>query len=305
MVSLLCCDFIDLIGVIERGLSYSLFVGDISPYILSERDLLSDAVLAAAVGCNPKWLYNAAARLKRPIRRTTADAVWWRLVHTMSTGLRAPVLDAAATATVLLKLSPDVGRVRLQVSADDAVSLSVDLPRFHDCAAVALAAARAFALPRPRGRPRRRPREHTRVTTVEGTTVEWTLSPDELRLLDAVVGCGCDPILLHTTRSKPAASGTARRLRLLVDVSQRRALALSVTLNSLRARPRGVEAREAFRIEGAFFRLVPRMALVTENVVFDVAASWPGVGSHGEAAARTTYLSISGRTFRVVMVPVS
>lgn len=264
--------------------------------------MLSDAVLGAAVGCNPKWLYNAAARLKRPIRRTPADAVWWRLVHAITTGMRAPVLDAATAATLLLRLGPDAGRVRLQASSDDAVSLSVDLSRFHDGAAVALAAARAFTTPRRRGRPRRRPREQTRVTALP-VDAAGELRPDELRVWDAVVGCGCDPILVQAAGTKSVTSGPARRLRLLVDAPPRKTAALAATLNSLGARPRGVEARASFRIEGAFFRTVQRMAFVTGDVAFDVATWWPGVGTHVEAGAHASLLPIGDRAFRAVSAP--
>jgi len=264
--------------------------------------LLSDAVLAAAIGCNPKWLYNAAARLRRPIRRTAADAKWWRLVYTLAAGLGARAQDAAAAASLFLGLAPDAGRVRLPLNGSEAVSLSVDLLRFHDCADVALAAALAFTMPRPRGRPRRRVRNHVTGAqgASDGSAAAWTVHAKALNVLD-VVASACDVIVLRVPHLY-SPHHSPRTLRLLVDISRRRGTALADALNTLGARPRGVESRPTFRFDPSFFRVIQRIALSVGDVAVDLAVWWPGVGTHNEAKARATVVRIADRSFHVADV---
>src|SRR5262245_6153990 len=103
--------------------------------------MFSDTALEIAVGANIKWLYNASRRLRRPLNRSREDAAWWRLTHHLAGRVGISLFDAARASDLLLSGQLDLPRVRLRATPDDTASISVDLARFNDGAALASAAA--------------------------------------------------------------------------------------------------------------------------------------------------------------------
>ena len=73
--------------------------------------MISDAVFSAAVGCQIKWVYNAAHRLTRPGERTAASVAWWRLVHHLAGELGLPLADAERTIIGTLRLLEGCARI--------------------------------------------------------------------------------------------------------------------------------------------------------------------------------------------------
>ena len=273
--------------------------------------MLSDAALGLAVGCDIKWLYNSARRLSRPIRRALDEATWWRLVHHLAVRLGVSLADAAQASDMLLAPGMHPGRVRLRATPDESVSVVVDLGRFHDGAALALAAAQFLAVPRPRGRPK--------IKGTDGTPPQF--SPDEmatvlrLRVLDpaarlsaALDGIpGKDPVddearrvLLSLSDAKipfvivgesaaayHGAPWAATSLDLCADPSPRHSTAFAIVLNSLNAEPRGTATREGFRVDASLLRAVPMLALRIGSLDLNIYHEIGDVGEYQQVALKT------------------
>lgn len=265
--------------------------------------MLSDAALELAVSCDIKWLYNSARRLGKPIRRTMDEATWWRLVHHLSIRLGVPLAGAAQASDMLLAPGMHPGRIRLRATPDESVSIVVDLGRFHDGAALALAAAQFLAVPRARGRPKTR----------EAVGAPAQFSPDEMatvlrlrtleptaRLAAALEGVpgvdsagdGARRVLLSLNdedvpfvvvgESAAAFHGApwpAASLDLCADFSPKHSAAFARALNHLNAQPRGTATRENFVIDATLLRAAPMLALRVGSLDLNI---YPDIGDVGE-----------------------
>ena len=259
--------------------------------------MLSDAALALALGGEIKWLYNSARRLGRPVRRSADDAIWWRLVHHLAVGLGVALADAARSADTLLNTGLTPGRVRLRATRDESVSIGIDLARFHDGAALALAGALHLAVPRARGRPRTRPDAGSAFafSAVEMETVVRRRAMSEPDRLNFALGvllpdaetehAGHTVVRALSTAEVPfALIGTSaavfhcapwvpESLDLCLDTSVRRGAVLAGVLNDLGARPRGVASREGFRFDAALLRASSMLALRVGSLPLNLSPS--------------------------------
>ena len=109
--------------------------------------------MATATCSNPAWLNNARRLLGRRMHRTPSGARWWGLVRLLNHEVGLPLKASAKVADTVLVPGFQTGRLRFAACRDGSASLQVDLQRFHSTANALLAAAFAFANPRPRGRP--------------------------------------------------------------------------------------------------------------------------------------------------------
>ena len=268
--------------------------------------MLTDAALARSIGGEIKWLYNSARRLGRPVRRSLDDAVWWRMVHHLAVGLGVPMVDAARAADTLLAAGMNPGRVRVSATRDESVAISVDLARFHDAAALALACALHMAVPKARGRPRIRTEPDTRpaFTAQEmATIVQLRSMADADRLGLALRIPAFDADANHTGQSVVSAlaqagvpfavAGNAAAafhgapwhadsLDLCADVSVRHGAVLARILNTLEAKPRGAPVREGFEFDSSLVRAVPMLALRVGSLPLNVTSAIDGLGEYSQ-----------------------
>ncbi len=289
--------------------------------------MLSDAALAMAVGCDPKWLYNGARRTRRALERTPANAVWWRLVHHLADGVGVSVANAVRAADALIALGPDAGRVRLKATVDETVAVSIDLSRFHDGAALAIAAAMHLAVPKRRGRPRKRSRQ----TTVEQASLPPAAdtshtAPSRLRSAfsavpvqhtDPVSGMSPELLAAHFLDSGVEfvivgnvadayhnALATDRPVGVCMDfvvsMEGNRAMTLARVLNSLGARPRGVAARNDFTFDSVLVRANDTMALRIAGVPVNIATSVPLVGTFPQVRDAADPVGLEGMNYLVL-----
>ena len=109
--------------------------------------------LAVAVGAPKRWVLNALARLEIP-RGKYEEAVARRLslARQLAEAMRMPLTGAYAAAGVILHETDPHGTWRVE-SADGAVRIEVDLPRFFSAYLPRLALARTHYQEKPRGRP--------------------------------------------------------------------------------------------------------------------------------------------------------
>lgn len=283
--------------------------------------MLTDAELSLAVGCDTKWLYNASQRLRRPLNRTIDDAVWWRLIHHLADGVGVPLAAAAVGADTLLSLGPDAGRVKLRATRDDAVSISVDLSRFYDGAALAAAAALQLATPRPRGRPRKRkivrlalPTPNP-VSSVEERTarllaaleavqhgVSATYSAVQLveTLADAKVAM---VVVGDIAAAYHSLTGPPSGVDLVVDIGGPRAAGMAVVLNRLEASPRSVPVREGFQFDAALIRATDYLALRVAGIALNVGRSFGAAGEYPQLFDSADAVTIGARTYAVISAP--
>lgn len=286
--------------------------------------MLSDATLELAVGCDIKWLYNSARRLDKPIRRTMDEAIWWRLVHSLAVRLGVPLADAALAADMLLTPSMHPGRVRLRATPDESVSIVVDLGRFHDGAALALAAAQFLAIPRARGRPKTR--------EVVGAPAQF--SPDEmatvlrLRVLDPAARLSAaldgvpdkDPVGDDARRVLLSLSGenvpfvivgesaaafhgapwAATSLDLCADLSPKHSVPFARVLNHLNAQPRGTATREGFQIDGSLLRASPMLALRIGSLRLNIYPEVADVGEYQQVAVQSVRVGLDASTVLIL-----
>jgi len=283
--------------------------------------LLSDAALALAIGCEIKWLYNSARRLDKPIDRSPEGAVWWRMVHHFAVGLGVPVAEAAAAADAVLVRGMQPARVRLRATKDESVSVVVDLARFHDGAAIALATAQCSAIPRPRGRPRTRPDAgHVLQFTVdEMSNVSRLRSlPPTARLdraLEAIPGAGptAKDFVQHLGEAGVAfaliggvaaayhgAPWRPMSLELCVDLSSRHAATLARILNDLGALPRGAATRTGFLFDAALLRSQNLVALSVGSLEVNVFVALADVGDYQRVAAASEPAELGRLVVRIL-----
>jgi hypothetical protein len=281
--------------------------------------MLSDAALAIAADTDAKWLYNASRRLKRPLLRTFQAARWWRLVHHLAGRLRIQLADAARAADSLLSQGSELTRVRLRGTPDDSVGVSVDLSRFHDGAAIAIAAALHMAVPRRRGRPAR-----PRRTTASGSQpLRRPLGDPPLRLANALAsvsantGGGSTASALHLCSALseggvPYVIGGAiatsyhgqghpsESIDLIADFSSRHARSLSHVLNRLGAFPRGVPLRDAFAYDAALVRSAACLALRFEGIALNVLPGLPAIGEFTQVKEQSELVALDRLSYRVL-----
>lgn len=110
--------------------------------------------LATAVGCDVKWLQNASAILGRPIKRTSAEARIWALVHTLGSALELPLKKALEIALKAVNLEAVGVQVVVNPENSRIASVVLDMNRFESTFNANLSRALVLETPRRRGRPR-------------------------------------------------------------------------------------------------------------------------------------------------------
>jgi hypothetical protein len=282
--------------------------------------MFSDAALAIAVDTSTKWLYNASRRLKRPLRRSLEDAVWWRLTHHLAGRLGIPLADAARASDLLLAQGSDLSRVRLRSTEDDTVAVSVELSRFHDGAALAAAAALHLATPRRRGRP---PRDRSGSRSVAAFQETSPAADDSVRLARALSAVrssmggenGLSPVQILASITEAGVPfvvsggvagvfhgvrGEVDSLELVADPNARHARSLAHLLNRLGARPRSVHFREGFRLDSSLIRAAPCLSLRVAGIALNVTWSVPGVGEFPQVQEASRLVSLENFSCSVI-----
>jgi hypothetical protein len=282
--------------------------------------MLSDAALAIAVDSDTKWLYNASRRLKRPLLRTLEDAIWWRLAHHLSGRVGIQLGEAARAADTLLSRGSDLGRVRLRATADDSVAVSIDLGRFHDGAALAIAAAIHLAVPRKRGRPlknrpiaaspaRDEPSSLGDASRVAAALEELDHSSPEIGeagsgasgFLAALSQAGVPAIVVGSLAGVYyGAERHARSLDLVADLTPRPARLLSELLNRVGARPRGANVREGFAFEPVLIRSAACLALRIQGLAVNIVRAVPGIGEYPQVREASEIVVGDHLSYRVL-----
>lgn len=255
------------------------------------------------------------------------EATWWRLVHHLAVGLGAPLADAARATDTLLSPGMHPGRVRLRATSDESVSIAVDLARFQDASALALAAAQFLAVPRPRGRPRTNP---------VPTNSRAQFTPDEMASVLGVRALAPADRLAHALNGLPGSDAThlsarqilkslleggvplvvigdvaeathsapweASSLDICADLTPRYATAVAKVLNALGAQPRGASVREGFRIDAALVRAVPMLALRVGTLDVNIQATVGDVGEYQQVVARSIEITFDSLLVRVISI---
>ncbi len=109
---------------------------------------------AMIVGCDVKWVENAARLLGRTFTYTPAEARWLSLVHIFNQRVGLTLARSAMLAEEALRHGTDAGRVVVGIDGETGAGVSIDLARFHSSHAAALSTALEFGGERRRGRPR-------------------------------------------------------------------------------------------------------------------------------------------------------
>jgi hypothetical protein len=277
--------------------------------------MITDAVFSAAVGCQIKWVYNAAHRLTRPVERTAASVAWWRLVHHLAGELGLPLTDAERATDTLLSTGLSPGRIRLRSTKDESVAVVVDLPRFLDATALALAAAIYRTPIRRRGRPRR-----DRGVTAEGRLTAGELaaianrrlltphqrleSPEMQSLVAALVALSRSGVPFVVIGPAAAtihgAPWPTTELDVVIDGSRRYGSALGECLAGLRAHPRSPEWREGFTVDGPLLRSVPVVALECGALALTIHTSLAALGDYASTVRHADIAAIDGRPINVL-----
>lgn len=286
--------------------------------------MLSDSALAIAVGCDIKWLYNSSARVRRPLSRTLDDAIWWRLVHHLSAGVGIPLAPAAKAADTFLAQNSGAARVRLRATTDDTVAVSVDIGRFRDGAALAIAAAMHLATPRVRGRPRRQ--RHSAEGDLRGGPTNAPPPIEDgagrlqaafaaIRSTDRSVASIIAPVQLAAGLTEAGVSfvfvgplaGVFHGLTLqadsadfAVDLDTRSARAVAQVLSTVGAVPRGVSVRQEFAYDAALIRSVPCLALRAGGVALNLVKSVAGVGEFAQIREQSEVVALESLAYRIL-----
>lgn len=107
------------------------------------------AQMAIAAGADLKWLQNASAILKRPVRRSIDDARLWALVHAVAKDLKVPLAESLRIARLTLRQEKGVRSTGAEIA-----SIVVNLERFNSVFYGNLSRARTLETPKRLGRPR-------------------------------------------------------------------------------------------------------------------------------------------------------
>lgn len=286
--------------------------------------MLSDLALSIGVGSDIKWLYNSSLRLKRPLARTFDDTVWWRLTHHLCAGVGVSLSAASRAADRVLDPESGAARVRLRSTVDDTVAVSVDVGRFRDGAALAIAAAMHLATPRPRGRPPRR-RSFELAASIEGGDGPALGEPDAALRLEASLAAVVTPEPSAAALAAPvqlaaalAEAGVpfvfvgpvagvfhrfllrAGSVDLAVDLDARYARSVARVLTAAGALPRGVPVRADFAYDAPLIRAAPCLALRVEGVTVNLLRSVPGVGEFTQIHDASDVVSLGGLSYRIL-----
>lgn len=285
--------------------------------------MLSDLALSIAVGSDVKWLHNSAARLRKHLGRTADDAVWWRLVHHLTSGVGVPLLSAAQAADLLLGQDSPGSRVRLRSTDDDTVAVTVDVGRFRDSSAIATAAALHLAIPRQRGRPPRvRPRDAIGASgsgesgSLAGTTVQRLESAlAAIRSQESAGGSVVTTVQLAAALNEAGVpfvfvgqlAGVfhglllrAEAADLAIDPAPRFARSVAHVLNSLGARPRGVPVRPEFSFDAALVRAAPCLIVRVSGVAVNFVKAVPGIGEFAQVHDQSELVALESLSYRVL-----
>jgi hypothetical protein len=208
--------------------------------------------------------------------------------------------------------------VRLRSTADDTVAIGVELARFHDGAALALAAALHLAVPRRRGRPSRTRRSETPsdaglVATTGNQSANLGRALATLRLESSDEGTsaiallsvfleGEIPFVIAGPVAKAAhlGAGESQSLDLVADLTTRHARTLAAALNRLRAKPRGVRARDSFTFDSTLIRSAPCLALRVGSIALNVSRTLAGVGEFPQVLESSVRVELEGAAYRVL-----
>src|SRR6185312_4935457 len=122
-------------------------LGTISP-------MLTNRQVSLAVGATAKWVDNTTRALDCALR-TEADVRWLGLIREISCGLGLRLELAATIGTRVLGLDPGLAAATVASSEEGAVSIVVDVARFHARFGLAIrrCIARWAASPRSPGTP--------------------------------------------------------------------------------------------------------------------------------------------------------
>lgn len=284
--------------------------------------MLSDSTLSIAVDADIKWIYNSARRLARRVERSVEAAAWWRLTHHLAGDLGVSLADAARVSDQLLGSGITTGRVRLHATSDESVAVQVDLDRFADGTAIALAAALYLAVPKRRGRPPTR-RATGSSSPIHQTSVAEQGSPDSrflaaistgvrlaehemalagpMKFVSSLSERGVDFVIAGSVAARyhevPVLPGS---LDLVAELSGRSGRALAEALNAAGATPRAVAVRSGFRFDAPLVRSAVCLALQAGSWSVNIRPSLPGLGGYAAVRVASELVDVGGLSFRVV-----
>ena len=245
-------------------------------------------------------------------------------MHHFAVGLGVPLIDAARAADTLLGAGMHPGRVRLRATRDEAVSITVDLARFHDGAVLALAAAQHLAISRGRGRPRTRvPAKESPPFTpdeLEAVLRFRSLRPaarldkglDGLAPTNPTAGVARDFVCALADSGTPfvitgevaavfhGAPWQAVSLDLCADLSAEYCPALARLLNSHVALPRGTPVRDGFHFDAGLVRAPRMLALRVGSASLNISGTSDVLGEYSQVAAHAVRLTFAERQVAVL-----
>ncbi len=108
---------------------------------------------AIAAGADLKWILNSAALLRRRVRYTRRDSLWWGLVRVLTESLGLPLKAAAEAATASLEAKDGNDPITAGSDPSHSATLVVDLPRYQSVFLGNLSRALVHETPKRRGRP--------------------------------------------------------------------------------------------------------------------------------------------------------
>jgi hypothetical protein len=222
--------------------------------------MLPDNTIAAAANCSPTWLHNASRLLHHPILRTQEDSRWWRLVRVIHSDLGLTLRAAAKIADATLRPGLSTGKIRLNVTADGALAIQLDLERFLTSASAALSTALNFSVAPRRGRPPRAPRQAPNGTETIPAAAEMPIG--RLRPFEAA---GARVKFTSPAQTRESSAIARRTPTLAYDATPNNLERLATALRSLDARPRDIPDDWPHTIDAITIRSVPKLALHTSD----------------------------------------
>jgi hypothetical protein len=115
--------------------------------------VLTRAQFVAAARADEKWVENTTRALGRRLAYTSDEARWMGVVRLLAHDFGIPVARAGELADEALRHPPETRALPLAESNEGAVTLMLDLARYHSTFAAALSAALSHGGHRRRGRP--------------------------------------------------------------------------------------------------------------------------------------------------------